>query len=561
MIIAALVLLTTSPSIKLDDRGATVVLSNDLMSVTIDKATATIPDLRLGNSPNLAGKGGYFAVANSGGKDGWDIKNGRFRVIRNTPELVEVATEAPVGGCLFDQHYVVKKGEPGFYVFVKMARPAGLSPENFGQVRWSFYLNPNLFTYEWSNDDEHGIIPDLTGAEKVQDATYRTKDGAVYTKYNLVDYVDGHYVHGITGQKPGSYGAFVVMGSNECLGAPTKQYITVHSGPIIHRFLNSGHFMPRGLVHPALPDNWTKFCGPWFIYLNRGDTPQAMWADAKRRAEQEKRQWPYGWVQDSQYPVRRASVSGQLVKSGGSDIADALIVMTTPGSDWQTQILDYNYSVHTDRKGRFELPAVRPGTYSLHAVIPEETEEFQKETVTVGESGNVKLGRLEYSPSIHDRALWQIGQIDRTTRGFRLSDQPRQYGLEQKVPASLTYRIGSSRPDQDWYYCQAKAGDWNVEFDRPVAVSGELMLTLGIAGQTNDPRLEVLLNGVSIGQVTTAGNSSAQYRSAILGSSYYEVKRLTFPSTRLQPGKNTLTLRLSKGAIHYDTVRLSSLLP
>jgi rhamnogalacturonan endolyase len=343
MILASVILLqATSQPVTLTDLGAKIVLANKVVSVTIDKATATIPDMRLGNSPNLAGRGGYFAVANSAGRDGWDVKNGQFRVIRNSPDLAEVSIEASIGGCTFDQHYILRKDDPGYYVFVKMARPSSLPPEKFGQVRWSFYLNPDLFDYQWSNDQQHGAIPDMQGAQQVQDATYRLKDGSVYTKYNLSDYVENHFVHGITGSKPGGYGAFVVMGSNEYLGAPTKQYITVHSGPIIHRFLHSGHFLPRGVAHPDLPDNWSKLCGPWFIYLNRGDSPKAMWSDAKSRANTERKRWPYAWMSDSLYPLRRSDVTGRIVIAGSKkSAAQALVVLTNPEVEWQLQILDY----------------------------------------------------------------------------------------------------------------------------------------------------------------------------------------------------------------------------
>jgi rhamnogalacturonan endolyase len=175
----------------------------------------------------------------------------------------------------------------------------------------------------------------------------------------------------------------------------------------------------------------------------------------------------------------------------------------------------------------------------------------------VGASRKLDLGDLGFSPKQAKAVLWRIGEADRLTRGFKLSDQPRQYGLETQVPATLTYRIGKSSPFKDWYYCQVKPGDWNIEFSNSETHSRQATLTIAIAGQTNDPKLEVLLNGEPLGNITTAGNSSSQYRSAILSSSYYEVKEIRFPAEWIKAGVNTLTLRLSKGAIHYDTVSLS----
>ena len=530
-----------------------MTLSNGLVTFTIDKSTAKIPFMRLGDGPNLAGRGGYFAIANSVGKDGGDINNGAFRVVRQSDELAEVSVKAKTGGCDFDLHYVLRRGDPGYYVFVKLARPKGYEPETFGQVRWSFYLDPKRFDYQLASDSQQAAVPDLTGAVQVQDATYRAKDGKVYTKYDFCDYVEDHYVHGMTNRN-GGYGAFVVMGGNEYLGGPNKQYITVHSGPIIHRFLHSGHFLPRGIAHPALPDDWSKLDGPWFVYLNKSDSPTKAWALAKRRAETERAAWPYAWMTDPEYPVRRGKVVGTVLKPDGrTPAANALVVMTPPTPDWQVQILGYNFSARTTKAGDFSLVAVRPGLYDLHVFAPGGTQELSRERIAVGES-TVQLGRLTMPKEPIRDVLWQIGDFDRRSSEFKLSDQPRQYGLESKVPANLTFTVGKSTAAKDWFYAQCHPGDWNVEFDVPAVK--DLRLQVGIAGQTRDPDLQILVNGQPIGKIPTSGNSSAQYRSAILGSSYWELRSLSIPASAIKSGRNVMTLRLSRGAIHYDAIRL-----
>ena len=544
-------------AVALQDQGAKVTLSNGIVSVTFNKIDGTIPEMHLRDSPNLAGKGAYFAVANSGGHDGWDMKNAEYKVVRNTPDLVELSFGAPIGGVYFTQHYVLRRGDQGFYVFIHQRHLPEDHTEKFGQTRWSFYLNPALFNYEIANDQVQRPIPDFTGAESVQDATYRLKDGTVYTKYDYVDYLEGHYAHGITGTGPGSYGVFIVRGSNDYLGAPTRQEITVHSGPIIHQFLQSGHFLPRDIAHPTLPAGWTKLAGPWFVYLDAGDSPQQMWQDTKAQVEKEKAYWPYQWMNDAEYPLHRGEVSGTLkLYDGSRPAANALLVLTAPEPNWQVQILNYIFSTRADANGHFTIPNVRPGSYTLFAAIPGATDEFRQDNITVAADGKVNLGDINFNPSYYSALLWQIGYPDLRTTGFKLSDQPRQYGLDKTVPAELTYTIGRSTPSQNWYYAQDKPGDWKVNFAVDKAYGGEGVLTIGIAGQTNDPKLEVLLNDKSIGTVTTAGNSSALYRSAILGSSYYENKVLRFPASLLRQDNNTLTLRLTHGSIMYDVVKM-----
>lgn len=553
---ASIAICANNDPVVLQDLGTQVRLSNGLISITIGKADATIRTMTLGGSPNLAGRGAYFAVANSGGHDGWDVHNADYQEVRQTPDLVELSFGAQIGGVHFRQHYIVRRGDQGFYVFVLAERRAGDPPEHTGQIRWSFYLNSALFDYQLVSDTEQGRIPDLRGAQQVQDATFRLADGSVYTKYNYCEYLENDWVHGLCGSGPGSFGAFIITPSTEFLQAPTKQEITVHSGPIMHRFLASGHFEPRELSSPAIPEGWIKACGPWLVYLNSGASPQRIWADAKAQAQKEKAQWPYQWMEHPAYPLQRGEVSGTLrLYDGRQAAANALMVLTAPQPDWQLQVLEYIFSARADGGGHFTLPHVRPGTYTLFAAIPGITDEFRRDNISVTAGGKVDLGTVLFTPAYYSARLWEIGFADRRTTGFRLSDRPRQYGLESEVPANLTYTVGTSVPSRDWYYAQAKRGDWIVNFSIDKEYSGEGVLTLGIAGQTRNPRLEVLVNGDPVGSYA-GGNSSALYRSAILGSSYYENKTIRFPAARLHPGTNSLTLRLTQGSVMYDVLKL-----
>jgi len=542
--------------VVLTDNGRTVSLSNGIVSFSLRKNDATIHEMQLGNSPNLAGRGAYFAVVNSGGHDSTDIHNAVYKVIRNSPDLVELSIEAPVGHIHFDQHYILRRNDPGFYVFVLISHQPDDPPETNGQIRWSFYLNPNLFTYQLATDDEQGPIPDMRGSTPVQDATFRLTDGTIYTKYNYCSYIEQDDVHGECGQGKGSYGAFIVMGGKDYLQAPTKQEITVHQGPIIHRFLVSGHFEPRELTNQPISGNWRKLCGPWMVYLNSGNSPKEIWADAKAQAKKEQSQWPYQWMQNPDYPLNRGEISGTLkLYDGSRPAANALIVLAAPSPDWQVQTLGFIFSTRADAQGNFTLPHIRAGSYSLYAVVPGITDEFRRDNINIAAGDKIDLGIIDFVPAYYSLRLWQIGTADWKTTGFKLSDQPRQYGLNYKVPANLDFIIGKSVPSQDWYYAQAKPGTWNIHFNIDRTYNGHAVLTLGIAGQTNNPRLDILANGQSIGSYH-GGNSSALYRSAILGSSYHETKIIRFPTSLLHPGSNTITLSLSAGGINYDALKL-----
>jgi len=543
--------------VVLTDHGPTVSLSNGIVSFSVVKSNATIHEMALGNSPNLAGRGAYFAVVNSGGHDSTDIHNAVYTVVRNTPALVELSFEAPVGHVYFDQHYILRRGDRGFYVFVLMSHRPSDPPESNGQIRWSFYLNGSLFNYQLVTDAEQGPIPDTRGSTAVQDATFRLLDGTIYTKYNYCSYIEEDDVHGECGQGKGSHGAFIVMGGKDYLQAPTKQEITVHQGPIIHRFFVSGHFEPRELTRQPISGDWRKLCGPWLVYLNSGDSPGEMWADAKNQAKKEQSQWPYQWMQNADYPLLRGEVDGTLkLYDGSRPAADALMVLAAPAPDWQLQTLGYIFSARADAEGNFSLPHVRPGSYSLYAVVPGITDQFRRDDVNVIAGGKLDLGVIHFVPAYYSVRLWEFGSANWRSSGFKLADQLRQYGLNFQVPADLDFIIGKSLPAQDWYYAQAKPGNWNIHFNIGKSYGGDAVLTLGIAGQTNNPTLTVLANGKAVGSYS-GGNSSALYRSAILGSSYHETKIIRFPAALLHVGSNTITLSLGdRGGINYDVVKL-----
>jgi len=560
--LALFVIATALASAKPDDpvllkeQGPQVTLANGNVSITVNKADATIPIMTLNGSANLAGRGGYFAVANSVGRDGGDLHNAEFAIVRNTPDIAEISMGAPVGGIFFTVHYIVRRGDQGFYVFVEQQRKTGARAEGTGQVRWSFYLNNDLFNYHLASDSEQDPIPDLKGARQVQDATYRLPNGTVYTKYNYCVYLEDDLVHGICGTGPNAYGAFVISPGREYLQAPTKQEISVHAGPIIHRFLQSGHFEPRDESSQKAPEGWKKACGPWFVYLNTGDNPQTIWADAKARARQENSQWPYQWMQHPDYPLERGEVRGTLrLYDGAQPAANALMVLTAPSPDWQLQVLNYIFSARADADGHFILPHVRPGTYTLFAAVPGVTDEFRRDNITVTANGTLDLGTIVFAPPYYSCRLWELGVADRRTTGFNLSERRRQYGLDQSVPSDLTYTIGQSLPSRDWYYAQAKQGDWKITFNLDREFHGQGVLTIGIAGQTRDPQLEVYVNGKFAGEYS-GGNSSALYRSAILGSSFSENKILRFPASVFRRGANTVTLRLNHGSVMYDVIKL-----
>ena len=141
---------------------------------------------------------------------------------------------------------------------------------------------------------------------------------------------------------------------------------------------------------------------------------------------------------------------------------------------------------------------------------------------------------------------------------FKFGNLLRQYGLWNQVPENLTYRIGSSREYEDWYYAQTQKGSWDVVFDLERTFVGEAVLTMDVASAAHNPTLDVYVNGESQG-IFSFENDPTIYRSALRGGRYRH-REIRFPAQMLHEGSNTITFNMisvrENGGLMYDMIKL-----
>ena len=418
-------------------------------------------------------------------------------------------------------------------------------------------------------------------------------DGRIATKYNLVDFEENHHVHGVAGPQ---VGLWVISASNEYLnGGPTKQNLQVHEDScIVLKMLHSGHFRLQAGLQFAQGEAWTKFYGPFLIYLNRADSPQASWADANERALREQADWPYAWVEHRDFPLARGQVTGELTVQG-RPAANACMILTAGDTDWQCLGKGYQFWTRTAEDGRFALKKVRPGSYTLYAFVPGYANELRRDGVAAEAGRTNDLGRIDFQPLTFGRCLWQIGIPDRSAGEFRYGDQPRQFGLWNRYPTDfpqdVTFQIGRASPTRpvtsgvpastersDWNYCQPilqrvdgtwHLPIWRVVFDLDSPQSGKATLLIGVAGATGNPELTVSMNGTEIGRQKLLNDGSV-YRDAT-GAGHYRLWTIPLDAALLKPGRNVLALEvvkpvlaslpynplsLPRAAVMYDFLRL-----
>lgn len=535
----------------------TVTLTNSLVSLSFKKDNADLFAIVYKGKSLLNGKDQRAYLLGPG----FSMYPSQFKITRQTGDLIEISFYHEGSNFFqYDLRYVLKNNEPGVYCYLVQSHRATDSAGNYGQTRWGIRSDEALFDYHLVRDSIQGPMPRMAELkEDIQDWTFKLADGSIYTKYNYADYIEGRYVHGMAGQKSG-LGMFVIQASHEYLnGGPTKQYQNVHSNPYLINMFNCGHFLSdKRKGDNLIIDDWTKLNGPFLLYFNEGENIAGIWSDAKAKAEGEKKQWPYSWMQHTEYPLERGTVKGRLLIDN-KPVGGAQVLLAQPGHDWQAQSRDYIFAVHTSSDGHFSIDHVRPGAYSLYAFGANSTDEFQKAGVEVVAGKTLILQEMKWQSPKAGRLLWQIGIADRKTTGFKLAESKRDYALFKQPPADLVFSVEKNKTS-DWYYAQTKKGRWDINFNVDDDLRGQALLTLGIAGSAKNPSLEVWINDNKIGNYHF-GNDASVYRSAVAGG-YYNKQLVTFPSSLLKKGMNTVALKLPDvkdgGGIMYDVIKLEA---
>jgi rhamnogalacturonan endolyase len=406
-----------------------------------------------------------------------------------------------------------------------------------------------------------------SNASYVQDATYRLSDGSVYTKYNWALYVVRDSVHGLMNTNPAKpeevgLGVWNIPCSREWYpGGPMKQELTVHAtgkSPITIQMLQGEHFGTSSVTYQP---GQKKLYGPFLIYINSG-TRQHMIADAKREAHEQEQQWPFKWFSHERYPLDRAMVTGRINVTTGQRKDSIQVVLCESGTELYRQTEGYVFWALTDAEGRFCIKNVRKGNYALraYATTGDITDELLVKNVNI-EDDEVDINTFTWTPTRHEHQLFIIGENNRMSDGFRLSDTLRNYGLWNMVPASLTYEVGKSKPEIDWWYAQTKNGTWTIVFNCDEEYEGDAVFSTSIAGVTNTPKVAVAINGTTLDNWSFAANDAAIYRSAVL-SGRHQTKTCTFNSSLLKKGENRLTLTMSgiggNGGVMWDCLKLET---
>lgn len=559
--------------VTLQISNGVTTMSNGLLTVQIGKdgnvSAIITADGEKVIDPGSSATKGYlsYVVIEDGNRRTGELKATKTpKTIVETEDMAEVVYYNEDCDLKWYVGYIMRRGVSGIYVYAyhnnTSATPAGVE-----EGRFVWRVNPATFNYCWVNDDQQAALPTVSQmknyVEQLQDATYLLDDGTVYTKYDWAAYNRDDQLHGLMGS---NVGIWSIMPSAEwCNGGPDKQDLTVHTTdttPLILQMFQSQHY---GASTAYFAKNKQKLYGPYLVYVNSGDTRNAMIADAKNQAKTEMDAWPYTWFNHTLFPLERASVTGAISLPAGFNTTKLRVVLSQPGSNPLSQGEDYQYWAETDNSGCFTIKHVRPGSYAVfaYALDGDATGWLETESYDI-KAGDADLGTIKWQPQQYDGGtLFCIGQADHTTKGFCLSNHARQYGLWNEVPANLTYTVGSSNPETDWYYAQTQEGTWTIRFNSSRTYSEPLHLTIATAGAARDNvKLEVKFNNNAALESIAFKNDAGIYRSAVLGGKDSTIV-VEVPAEQILQGSNSLRLKLwnkgtSVGGVMYDLIKLEA---
>ena len=112
--------------------------------------------------------------------------------------------------------------------------------------------------------------------------------------------------------------------------------------------------------------------------------------------------------------------------------------------------------------GAFAIPAVRPGTYTLHAFADGVLGEFVQADVTVAGGQALDLGQLTWTPLRRGVQLWEIGIPNRSGKEFFQGDAFWKPNISQSYatlfPNDITYTVGKSDYRKDWFFQHVPRG-------------------------------------------------------------------------------------------------------
>ncbi len=590
--------------VKLTDGARDYTLDNGIVAARIEKGSGNLDSLKYEGRELLgsARPGGYWSHTPAHG--GGITNSVTIDPAANGGERAEVSVKGfyhgtplgsgPGGGaaCDIEIRYALGRGDSGIYTYSIFTHRPEYPATSIGEARFCVKLDDAVFDHltidadrnlqmASGSDWDNGTQLNLKEARRLNTGIHAGQVEHKYD-YSAVQFDVPAYGWSSTRDR---IGCWMVNPTTEYLsGGATKVELTGHLVGVLLNYWRGSHYGGSS-CDIAQGETWTKVIGPFQLYCNSNGSPDELWHDALARAAKEAVAWPYNWVNGVDYPHQdgRGTVAGRIVLNDAlapdAKVTHLLVGLSHPDYevsdgrdgkttvDWQLDAKHYEFWARGGANGKFAIPNVRPGVYTLHAIADGVLGEFAASNVTVAAGGAVDLGDLKWQPLRYGPQLWEIGVPDRSAAEFRHGDHYWQWGLYNEYPKDfpddVNFVIGKSDYRRDWNYAQCPRADhpdgttWSVTFDLPEAPRGNGVLRLALDG-VSAKRIELTMNGKPAGVVDGLKDNATIRRDSVRG--YWTERDVKFDASLMTAGKNVLKLTIPPGnpmsGVEYDYLRL-----
>ena len=514
------------PDVTVTDNGnGTVTMANGIVSIVIVKKTSRLNEVtytydrggKPQTSPMLLGKGQYYY-------GGFMLGTGAYEyslatdptTTRGNYADVKLISESDTNGVM-ETHFSMLRGSPGYYSTAIMTHRKQDAAFEVGA--WGVITRvPPAFNWLSSDDKRNMFIGTRTKAGKTvphspHEITVNldgTQAGEFADKFIYAqDHADQRaWGWSSVGKGGSNVGIWMMTNMEFSNGGPMKRDVGVYPYSELNNSILTGELGMGSDGFLAAGEEWTKTCGPWFIYMNNvpasiEDPRQAahtLYANALAQAEVEKKAWPYEWFKHDKYvpAAGRGTVKGKFVirDSGNPNASPSGLwvgLVEQPHTikgyyDFQKWLRPYQFFARTDADGNFTIPNVLPGAnYTIWAFGPGAAGTFLSQeqsggqppilndlpekpfAVKVSAGKATDLGTVTWTPARVGATVFELGYPDRKASKYRHGEDfwapeksPKlgyptpiwggQMYFPTDFPEGMTYTVGKSRWSTDWNY-------------------------------------------------------------------------------------------------------------
>jgi rhamnogalacturonan endolyase len=640
--------------VTITDNGTTWTMDNGITKITIIKNTSVISSLVYHGVTILGPSENWERVPS-----GQVTPSLSIDPAKNGGQRGEVAIKGVDGRMDIEVRYTMERGVSGFYTYAEYTHKANYPAASFGENRF-ILMNMNN-TFDWLSVDADRNMAMCSNEDTRSAVVIHAKEQSILSTGIYKNSVEHKYTYcGIMYRLPAfgwsstkdHIGVYFINPSTEYIGGGAeKMDLVCHMHGTILDYWTSGHYAGGAGCNIPAGQEWKKVVGPIFVYFNALENPKdptkaeldtlaatqgnptvpatwhdnafALWNDAVAKSKEVKAAWPYDWVSGVDYPHKneRGNVTGQFVlndpqaattKLPGLTVGLAHPDYTTSAGGftqrsgngnvikWPHDGNYYQFWADGTDDGRFTIPNIRPGTYTMHAFADGVLGEFAKADITVEAGKNLDLGKVEWKPVRYGKQVWEIGYPNRNGSEFFKGNDYWLWGWCVRYPLlfpnDITYTIGKSDYHKDWFFEEVPHGEstawlnpeakdpanqrfgwvkagtqgqdmwrtigrgrattWTIKFNMDKAVQGKATLRIALGG-ADGGGLAIGVNGKAVGNIRPVSTNALRYNTD--RGVWHEYSQ-AFDAALLKAGENEMTLTVPAGeltsGVAYDYLRL-----